>query len=93
MAPSHESEEVGMRLLSESAQSSPRTSLSSSTLSVEDTEAYQKEDLQLSPVVQSEYQTPARVKYAWLGAYLVFAMALTIHNKFVLQKVSNFRST
>ncbi|KAJ5101897.1 hypothetical protein NUU61_004119 [Penicillium alfredii] len=86
MAPSHESEEVGMRLLSESAQSSPRTSLSSSTLSVEDKEAYQKEALQLSPVVQSEYETPARVKYAWLGAYLVFAMALTIHNKFVLQK-------
>ncbi len=35
-----------------------------------------------------EYSIPATIKFAWLGTYFVFSLALTLHNKFVLGSVS-----
>ncbi|KAK0384184.1 hypothetical protein NLU13_8272 [Sarocladium strictum] len=31
-----------------------------------------------------EYSIPATIKFAWLGTYFIFSLALTLHNKFVL---------
>lgn len=75
-----------MGLLSES---SSRSSLSS-LLGEEDLEANRPEPLSPGPVeIEPEYQTPARIKYAWLGSYMVLAMAMPVHNKIILEKVSN----
>lgn len=75
--------EVAMKLLPES---SPRLSTSSTV--ADDLEANNKEAIDHTAVVL-EYQTPAGVKYAWLCALLVFGMLLTVHNKFILEKVNN----
>jgi hypothetical protein len=37
-----------------------------------------------------EYSIPATIKFAWLGTYFVFSLALTLHNKLVLGSVSLF---
>lgn len=85
MVPPGHAAEVEMRLLSES---SPRSSLSS-TLDTGDLEANRPDTPKHRPVeVEPEYQTPARIKYAWLSSYMVLAMAMPVHNKFILEKVS-----
>lgn len=35
-----------------------------------------------------EYSIPATIKFAWLGTYFIFSLALTLHNKLVLGSVS-----
>lgn len=35
-----------------------------------------------------EYSIPSTIKFAWLGTYFIFSLALTLHNKLVLGSVS-----
>lgn len=35
-----------------------------------------------------EYSIPSTIKFAWLGVYFIFSLALTLHNKLVLGSVS-----
>jgi hypothetical protein len=38
-----------------------------------------------------EYSIPSTIKFAWLGVYFIFSLALTLHNKLVLGSVSHQR--
>ena len=72
-----EQQEAELGLLSEESRSSHDT----------DIEANRKYEQSQAPAPEPEYETPATLKFVWIGAYFGFSMGLTIYNKFILGSV------
>jgi hypothetical protein len=53
-----------------------------------DLEANSSSEPQKAQNLDHEYSIPSTIKFAWLGTYFVFSLALTLHNKLVLGSVS-----
>jgi hypothetical protein len=53
-----------------------------------DIEASGRGESDKPPNLDHEYSIPSTIKFAWLGTYFLFSLALTIHNKLVLGSVS-----